>query len=233
MRKSTLAALAASGLVLAAPSAASAAPTLVNIAPNGCVPTNTVTAGQDIAIQVAGFAPTDAVSAQIAGVAGGLSGLTDAAGNGSITGGFSNATIADERAFTPANLVVSGGASTAAAFPPVTIPVIVINSTVATTGGTRTGSPRRSVTWSFAGFAQPGKAVYGHVRFKGKTLRNFRFGTAGVCGTLTKKAPALPTRAGTIRAGSYTIQFDSSKTYKRSSTAPKYKYSVFTTFRSR
>jgi len=76
-----------------------------------------------------------------------------------------------------------------------------------------TGRPSSTTTWRFAGFL-PGKPVYGHFRFAGKTQRNYRFGKAtGPCGTLVTKAPRLPARS---RPGSWSLQLDQNRTYSRS-----------------
>ncbi len=58
-------------------------------------------------------------------------------------------------------------------------------------------------------------------------MRNYRFGTAGTCGALSKKAPSLPVSRRSLKTGSYTIQFDTSKTYKRNKDFPTYKTTVF------
>ena len=60
------------------------------------------------------------------------------------------------------------------------------------------GSPGGVTVWRFAGF-EPGRPIYGHYRFKGRTLRNYRFGLAsGPCGTLTVAGAA---RAHDLQAG--------------------------------
>ncbi|MBI5106162.1 MAG: hypothetical protein HZB46_14475 [Solirubrobacterales bacterium] len=90
-------------------------------------------------------------------------------------------------------------------------------------------SPRKKGTWRFAGWPA-GKAIYGHFRFKGKTYRNYRFGTPkGPCGLLSAKAPLLPAR---LRYGTWRLQVDQRKSY-RSTTRPAYrnKITIFKTFR--
>jgi hypothetical protein len=74
------------------------------------------------------------------------------------------------------------------------------------------GNPGGVAVWRFAGF-EPGKPIYGHYRYKGRTLRNYRFGLAsGPCGTLTVRARRVPT---TSRPGSWTLQLDQHKAYVR------------------
>jgi hypothetical protein len=68
------------------------------------------------------------------------------------------------------------------------------------------GNPTQVTTWQFAGF--PGRTIYGHFRFRGKTIVNYRFGKAqGACGTLVKRARRLPAR---VRKGTWTLQIDAS-----------------------
>jgi hypothetical protein len=85
----------------------------------------------------------------------------------------------------------------------------------ATSGGTT--SPKARRTWSFSGF-RPGRPIYGHFRFKGRTRANFRFGVAsGPCGELRKRAPGFPVR-GRLDAGTWRVQVDQKPTYSRSTT---------------
>jgi hypothetical protein len=66
--------------------------------------------------------------------------------------------------------------------------------------------PRRTRTWYFSGFAT-GTAVYGHVRLKGRTLADHRFGTAtGACGMLHARAAGIP--VPDVHAGDWTVQVD-------------------------
>jgi hypothetical protein len=74
------------------------------------------------------------------------------------------------------------------------------------------GKPTSRVTWRFAGFT-PGKPIYGHFRYRAKTVRNFRFGMAsGPCGTLSIKTRRLP---ATSHPGKWTVQFDQVAAYNR------------------
>lgn len=81
-----------------------------------------------------------------------------------------------------------------------------------------TGTPTQHVTWRFAGFFTPGRAIYGHVRFGGRTLANHRFGLPhGACGTLTARAARVPLRSGTaLRAGVWRIKLDQARSYRSS-----------------
>jgi len=78
-------------------------------------------------------------------------------------------------------------------------------------------SPTAIRTWTFSGF-RPGKPIYGHFRFKGRTRANHRFGVATApCGELRRRAPAFPVR-GRVQAGVWRIQVDQRRTYARSTT---------------
>jgi hypothetical protein len=73
------------------------------------------------------------------------------------------------------------------------------------------GNPRSTVRWRFAGF-KTGEPIYGHFRFGGRTIRNYRFGVAkGVCGTLSVRARRLP--VARLRYGKWTLKFDQSRSY--------------------
>jgi hypothetical protein len=78
------------------------------------------------------------------------------------------------------------------------------------------GRPRQTTTWHFSGFP-PGTAIYGHYRFHGRTMKNFRFGKpTGVCGTLTVRARRMPMPASRIRRGTWTLQLDQRRHYRGS-----------------
>lgn len=71
------------------------------------------------------------------------------------------------------------------------------------------GRPGEVVTWRFAGF--PGKTIYGHFRYRGRTVRNYRFGKAqGPCGTLAVRARRLPAK---FRSGEWSLQIDGRPLY--------------------
>lgn len=93
---------------------------------------------------------------------------------------------------------------------PVTVRVATF--TFSTSLGFASATAQR--TWKFSGlFQKPGKPIYGHFRFKGKTYSNHRFGVPkGPCGTLTARAPLIP--GATPRPGTWTVQIDFAKTYK-------------------
>ena len=78
-------------------------------------------------------------------------------------------------------------------------------------GLTAVGAKRQ---WSFSGlFQKPGKPIYGHFRFKGKTYSDYRFGVPkGPCGELKVKAPLIP--GARSRPGTWTVQVDFAKHYK-------------------
>ena len=73
-------------------------------------------------------------------------------------------------------------------------------------------STRAIRKWSFSGFQDTSRPIYGHFRFGGKTRANYRFGKpTGPCGLLSKRAPGIPARS---RAGTWTIQIDQNRAYK-------------------
>lgn len=87
-----------------------------------------------------------------------------------------------------------------------------VNFVFSSAGGVQ--SPKARRTWRFAGL-QPGRPVYGHFRFAGRTRVSHRFGVAtGPCGELTVKAPGIPVR-GRVDVGRWTIQIDQVRTFKR------------------
>jgi hypothetical protein len=115
--------------------------------------------------------------------------------------------------------------------PPVTAAFRVTTLSFATTGGTR--SPKAMRTWTFSGF-RPGKPVYGHFRFGGRTRANHRFGVATApCGELRRRAPAFPIR-GPVSPGTWRVQVDQRPTYART-TSPRLATTVkiFTRFAPR
>ena len=75
-----------------------------------------------------------------------------------------------------------------------------------------TGRPARRVTYTARGFL-PGKPVYAHFRFRGRTRRNMRIGVAHApCGIASKKMRLLPTKT---RFGTWTIYMDQAPTYSK------------------
>ena len=98
----------------------------------------------------------------------------------------------------------------------------VTSLSFATSGGTR--SPKAVRTWTFSGF-KPGKPIYGHFRFAGRTRANHRFGVATApCGELRRRAPAFPVR-GRVSPGTWRVQVDQRPTYARS-TSPRLATSI-------
>jgi hypothetical protein len=75
-----------------------------------------------------------------------------------------------------------------------------------------TGRPSRRVTYTARGFL-PGKAVYAHFRFRGKTRRDVRVGVARQpCGIVSKKMRLLPTKT---RFGTWTVYMDQAPRYSK------------------
>ncbi len=80
------------------------------------------------------------------------------------------------------------------------------------------GRPRQKTTWHFSGFPA-GTAIYGHYRFHGRTMKNYRFGKpTGACGTLAVRARRMPMPSSRIRRGTWTLQLDQRRHYRRSGT---------------
>lgn len=225
--RASLGLVAAAALLAPAAASAQAAPS-VGVDPGQCF-----LAGTPATLPVAGFPAVTALQATIpaADGTGGGTTVTDGAGAGQLSVELEDFRGQDVRAFRTTTLTVAP-IDPAAAAVRVEAPVVLVSAPVATTAGARAGSPRRTVTWTFGAFARQGRPIYGHVRFRGRTLRTFRFGVAGPCGTLERRAPALPLKAGTpVRAGSYVIQLDSRRAYRRDAKAPSYRYRVATTLR--
>ena len=80
--------------------------------------------------------------------------------------------------------------------------------------------PGQKVTWQFGGFPA-GSTVYGHFRFRNRTLRNYRFGTAtGPCGVLSVKAKRIPVKKPKRKGGWY-VQIDTNPRFDFN-TRPEY-----------
>lgn len=195
MRKRTRLAPALVATVLAVPATASAA-TLQAAAT--CAP-----GGADVPVTGTGFSPNATVN---------LSGNT---GSGSVetdaTGAFQTTipapTVSDFSTHTLTLSAVDGLNPAVTA----TTSFGVVKELFATNFPVN-GRPSSTVRWQFAGF-QPGKPIYGHYRYHGKTVRNYRFGVAkGVCGTLSVRARRLPAKS---KPGTWTVQFDQAKSYNR------------------
>ncbi|WP_354698178.1 hypothetical protein DSM112329_03843 [Paraconexibacter sp. AEG42_29] len=87
-------------------------------------------------------------------------------------------------------------------------------ATFAFSSGGGVQSPKARRSWRFSGL-QPGRPVFGHFRFGGRTRANHRFGVAkGPCGELTATAPGIPVK-GRVDTGRWTIQIDQRPVYDR------------------
>lgn len=94
-----------------------------------------------------------------------------------------------------------------------TITISVARATAWTNAPTD-GDPTQRVTWRFAGFFTVGAPIYAHLRYHGRTVRDYRFGVpSGPCGELTVTARRLPIRRG-LRAGTWQIKLDQSRRYR-------------------
>jgi hypothetical protein len=73
-----------------------------------------------------------------------------------------------------------------------------------------TGRPTRKVRYIARGFL-PGKPVYAHFRFRGKTRRNVTIGVPRApCGVVSKRMRLLPTKT---RFGTWTVYMDHLRNY--------------------
>jgi hypothetical protein len=189
---------AATVTALAAPAAARAATVSV---PGTCF-----ISSQPIAITGSGFTPGGPVT-----ISGDVFGSTVADGAGNIAASVSApfvSTIAPKRvAVTVTD--ATNPANRTGAFVPVIRGLLVTNAPLS-------GRPRQKTTWRFAGFP-PGTAIYGHYRFGGRTIKNYRFGKpVGPCGTLAVRARRVPVAAGRLHSGTWTLQLDQRRHYRRS-----------------
>jgi hypothetical protein len=91
------------------------------------------------------------------------------------------------------------------------------------------GRPRQKTTWHFTGFPG-GVAIYGHYRFRGRTIKNYRFGRpTGPCGTLTVRARRVPVPSSRLRSGTWTLQLDQRRHYRRSGARRVIRFRIFRT----
>jgi hypothetical protein len=112
---------------------------------------------------------------------------------------------------------------TAAASFPVIRDVLLSNAPIS-------GRPRQKTTWRFVGFPVSGTAIYGHYRFHGRTIKNYRFGKAtGPCGVLTVRARRLPIAASRIHSGTWTLQLDQRRHYRRTGLRRVIRFRIFRT----
>ena len=195
MKVRSAAVLAAAAVALAAPAAARAA----TITASGTC----FVSSRKIAITGAGFTAGSQVR-----IGGGVFGsaLADGAGNISTTvSAPAVSTIAPKRvAITASDGTNSGGAT------------VSIIRDVLVTNAPLSGRPRQKTTWHFAGFPS-GTAIYGHFRWHGRTIKNYRFGRpTGPCGTLSVRARRIPVPASSLHSGTWTLQLDQRHQYSRS-----------------
>jgi len=195
-----------SAAVLAAVTAtALAAPTAARAA-TVSVPGTCFVSSRPITVAGSGFTPGGPVT-----ISGDVFGSTVADGAGNISAQVSApvvSTIAPKRvAVTVTD--ATNPANRTGAFVPVIRGLFVTN-------GPLSGRPRQKTTWRFAGFV-PGTAIYGHYRFGGRTIKNYRFGKpTGPCGTLTVRARRIPVASSSLHAGTWTLQLDQRRHYRRS-----------------
>jgi hypothetical protein len=188
-------ALALAG-VLVLPSAAHAA----TLTPQGaCFVTSS-----PVPVAGAGFTAGSVVS-----IAGGAFGSAQADAGGNFTTRL-QAPLVTTVAPRPITVTATDSAGNAAT---ATFPVI---RRIFNTNAPLNGRPRQKTTWRFSGFP-PGTAIYGHYRINGRTMKNYRFGKpTGPCGTLTVRARRMPMPSSRIRRGTWTLQLDQRRHYRRS-----------------
>ena len=88
--------------------------------------------------------------------------------------------------------------------------------------------PSQRVTYTARGFA-PGRRIYLHFRFAGRTRRTVRLGVASApCGIASRRMRALPTRA---RYGRWTVYANQSRTSPRARPYSKNSFTIFRRFR--
>jgi hypothetical protein len=195
--KIRLAAAAVTTAALAAPAGAHAATLAVQ---GACFVT-----GARVTVTGAGYTPGASVS-----ISGGASGRTVADAAGNFTATVSAPSV---KTVTPKTIGIratdaANPANAAGARFPVVARVLNTNAPLK-------GRPRQKTTWHFSGFP-PGTAIYGHFRFQGRTIKNYRFGQpAGPCGTLVVRARRMPMPASRIHRGTWTLQLDQRRHYRR------------------
>ena len=197
--KHSYAAVFAATAAVAAPAAAGAA----TFGPQGAC----FVSGRPVPLTGSQWRPGTPVS-----ITGGASGVATADAAGNIA---TNVTAPFVRTIAPQTISLTAtdpGAPIAAKTSfPVIRDVVLSNAPV-------TGRPRQKTTWRFAGFP-PGRAIYGHYRLGGRTIKNYRFGRAtGPCGTLTVRARRVPVPASRIAMGTWRLQLDDRPTYRRATT---------------
>jgi len=157
-------------------------------------------------------------------ISGGAFGSTVADASGNIAASVSApvvSTIAPKRVA----ITVTDSANPAnrtGAFVPVIRDVLISNAPLS-------GRPRQKTTWRFAGFPS-GTAVYGHYRYQGRTIKNYRFGKpTGPCGTLSVRARRVPVASSRLHSGTWTLQLDQRRHYRRSGARRVIRFRLFRT----
>src|SRR3954471_20655906 len=162
--------------------------------------------GNPIAFTGAGFTPGAPVS-----ITGGVFGSAGGAPAGNISASVaapSVSTVAPKRvAVTVTD--TAAPANRTGAFVPVIARIFNTNAPL-------NGRPRQKTTWRFSGFPS-GTAIYGHYRFGGRTIKKYRFGTpGGRGGRRAVRARRMPIASSRIRRGTWTLQLDQRRHYRRS-----------------
>lgn len=167
---------------------------------------------QPAVAQLTGFTPN--VDVQIEGDQVTATGVTDA--SGSLTLHFTAPLRETSRPGSERVVLTATELTGPAPQPPAKAAFRVTTLSFASTGARK---PTAMRTWTFSGFV-PGKPIYGHFRFKGRTRANHRFGVATApCGELRRRAPGFPVR-GRVQPGTWRVQVDQRRTYSRS-TSPR------------
>ena len=208
----TLVALAVAG-ALAAPAAAQAAPAI-------SLDRTCYVGGKPIKVTGSGFTANATVT-----LTGGASGQGTAGADGMFTTQVAAPTLSGNgiapKIFTLNAQEPQNPANTASVQFPVIRGFFLTNAPIS-------GKPTAKTTWRFAGFA-PNQPIWGHFRLKGRTERNYRFGTAtGPCGTAVVRARRVPVRK--LRAGIWTLVLDQSAHYNKANPHRSVRFQIFKTF---
>ena len=207
------AAVLAASAALAAPAAADAS----GIAVQGAC----FASGAPISITGFGFTAGAAVS-----IGGGAFGSTVADPSGNIAASVTAPPLSGN-AIGPRTVAITATdsanpANVAGATVPVIRDLLASNAPIS-------GRPRQKTTWRFAGFP-PGTAIYGHYRYHGRTMKNYRFGKpTGPCGTLSVRARRVPVASSRLRSGTWTLQLDQRQHYRRSGARRVIRFRIFRT----
>jgi hypothetical protein len=171
-------------------------------------------------VSVTGFGFTAGAAVSIGGGAFGST-VADASGNIAATVSAPPVTTIAPRTIAISATDGANPANVAGASFPVIRDVLVSNAPIS-------GRPRQKTTWRFVGFPVPGAAIYGHYRFRGRTMKNYRFGRAtGLCGTLTVRARRVPVPASRLRSGTWTLQLDQRRDFRRTGARRVIRFRIF------